>query len=245
MRIDVVSIFPEFFTPFFTGSILGRGQKAGLLDLHAHDLRQWTTDKHRTVDDYPFGGGPGMVMKVEPFHHAVTAIKQANPEATVALLAPSGEPFSQSMAVELSQKPGLILLCGRYEGVDERVRTTLCDRAISVGDYVTAGGEAPALVVVEAVCRLVPGVLGEYSSTLDESHMDGLLEYPQYTRPRLFEGHDTPELLLNGDHAKIEVWRRKQAIIRTAKTRPDLLAQADLSDEEKQMVKRIVGESGS
>jgi len=205
-----------------------------------HDLRGWATDKHRITDDYPYGGGPGMVMKVEPIARAITELRTMNPGAAVALLSPQGEPFCQHMARSLSSLPGLILICGRYEGVDDRVRQFYCDMEISIGDYILTGGEIPAMAVVDAVLRLIPGALGSQESVSDESHSNGLLEYPQYTRPAEYEGRAAPEILLSGDHAKIVAWRRREAIVKTAQLRPDLIEKAGLSGEEQQMAMKII-----
>jgi tRNA (guanine37-N1)-methyltransferase len=222
MRIDVFTIFPEYFESPLRTSLLGRAHEARLLDVRLHDPREFTTDAHRSVDDAPFGGGAGMVMAPEPLFAAVEA---ADPVRPLLLLSASGPRFDQTIARELAAGPGFSLVCGRYEGVDQRVADHLCDGELSVGDFVLAGGEAAALVVVEAVVRLVPGVMGNDDSALDESFTDGLLEYPQYTRPADFRGHTVPPVLLSGDHARIERWRRAQALRRTLTRRPDLLTQ--------------------
>ncbi|MFO7591201.1 MAG: tRNA (guanosine(37)-N1)-methyltransferase TrmD [Acidimicrobiia bacterium] len=220
MRIDVFTIFPEYLAVPLGVSLLGRARDAGVLDVRVHDLREHTTDRHRSVDDAPLGGGPGMVMMPEPIFAAVEA---ADPPRPLLLLTPSGRRFEQSVATELATGDGFSLLCGRYEGVDQRVADHLCDGELSVGDFVLAGGEAAALVVVEAVARLVPGVLGNEASTDDESFVRGLLEYPQYTRPADFRGWSAPEVLRSGDHARIAGWRRDEALRRTRERRPDLL----------------------
>jgi tRNA (guanine37-N1)-methyltransferase len=220
LRIDVFTIMPEYVAGALGTSILGRGQGAGLLDLRVHDPREHATDRHRSVDDAPFGGGPGMVMMPGPLFAAVEA---ADPPRPLFLLSPSGRPFDQARARELAQTPGFSMLCGRYEGVDQRVADHLCDEDLSVGDFVLAGGEAAALVVIEAVARLVPGVLGNDTSTDVESFAEGLLEYPQYTRPAEFRGWEVPEVLRGGDHGRVERWRRAQALRRTAARRPDLM----------------------
>lgn len=220
MRIDLFTIFPEYLTAPLGVSLLGRARDAGVLDVRVHDLRAHTTDRHRSVDDAPLGGGPGMVMMPEPIFAAVEA---ADPPRPLLLLTPSGRRFEQSVATELATGDGFSLLCGRYEGVDQRVADHLCDGELSVGDYVLAGGEAAALVVVEAVARLVPGVLGNDASTEDESFAHGLLEYPQYTRPAEFRGWSAPEILRSGDHARIARWRRDEALRRTRERRPDLV----------------------
>ncbi|HEU5300852.1 MAG TPA: tRNA (guanosine(37)-N1)-methyltransferase TrmD [Acidimicrobiia bacterium] len=225
MRIDLFTIFPEYLAAPLGVSLLGRARDAGVLDVRVHDLREHATDRHRSVDDAPLGGGPGMVMMPEPIFAAVEA---ADPPRPLLLLTPTGRRFEQSVAAELATGGGFSLLCGRYEGVDQRVADHLCDGELSVGDYVLAGGEAAALVVVEAVARLVPGVLGNDASTDDESfgpkgEGGGLLEYPQYTRPAEFRGWSAPEVLRSGDHARIARWRRDEALRRTRERRPDLL----------------------
>jgi tRNA (guanine37-N1)-methyltransferase len=220
LRIDVLSIFPEMLEQFWSWSLLERARTAGLLDLRAHDLRQATTDRHRTVDDAPFGGGPGMVLRPEPVFAAVEAVAPPRP---LLLLGPSGQRFDQAVARELAGSGGFSLLCGRYEGVDERIRAHLCDGELSVGDVVLAGGEVAAMLVVEAVARLVPGVVGNAVSVAEESFADGLLEYPQWTRPSSFRGWEVPAVLRSGDHARILRWRRAMALRRTGMLRPDLM----------------------
>lgn len=234
MRFDVLTIFPRIFAAPLDETILRRAQDAGLIEVAVHDLRDWATDRHRTVDDYPFGGGPGMVMKPEPLFEAVSAIQPlAEPRATVVLLTPQGERLDQELVEELAGLPRLLLICGRYEGVDERVRESLVEREVSVGDFVVSGGELPALLLIDAVSRQVPGVLGSDLSLDEESFSGGLLEYPQYTRPAEFEGHAVPNVLLSGHHAEIAKWRRRQRLLRTRARRPDLLARADLTIEER------------
>ncbi len=228
MRIDVFTIFPEYLEAPLGVSLLGRARDAGILDVRVHDLREHTTDRHRSVDDAPMGGGPGMVMMPEPIFAAVEA---AEPPRPLLLLAPSGRRFEQAVATELAAGDGFSLLCGRYEGVDQRVADHLCDGELSVGDFVLAGGEAAALVVVEAVARLLPGVLGNDTSIDDESFAHGLLEYPQYTRPAEFRGWSAPEVLRSGDHGRIEQWRRDEALRRTRERRPDLLPDGDATGE--------------
>lgn len=229
LRIDTFTIFPEVVDAYCAVSVLGRGCENGSLDLRSHDLRLATTDRHRTVDDTPFGGGAGMVLKPEPVFEAVEAV---GPPRPLILLGPGGDTFDQNMAAELALTGGFSLLCGRYEGVDERIRSSLVDRELSVGDYVLAGGEVAAMVVIEAVCRLVPGVLGNARSSEDETFADDLLEYPQWTRPAEFRGQQVPEILRSGDHGKIERWRRCMSIVRTSRQRPDLLARRGISDDE-------------
>jgi len=231
MRIDVFTIFPGMLIEFWAWGVVGRGVEAGLLDLRAHDLRLAATDPHRTVDDAPFGGGAGMVLMPEPAFAAVEAVE---PHRPLFLLAPSGRRFDQAAARELAALDGFSLLCGRYEGVDERIREGLCDDALSVGDVVLAGGEVGAMVVTEAVARLIPGVLGNDASTAEESFSDGLLEHPQWTRPASFRGMDVPEILRSGDHARVGRWRRAEAIRRTMALRPDLMAaRGGLSDDDR------------
>ncbi len=220
MRIDVFTIFPDYLAGPVDASLLGRARARGLLDVRVHDVRDWTDDPHRSVDDTPFGGGAGMVMTPGPLFAAVEAV---DPPRPLLLLAAAGRRFDQDRARELAAGPGFSLVCGRYEGIDQRVADHLCDGELSVGDYVLAGGEAAALVVVEAVARLVPGVMGNEASADQESFTAGLLEYPQYTRPAEFRGWAVPEVLRSGDHGRIERWRRAQALRRTLALRPDLL----------------------
>jgi tRNA (guanine37-N1)-methyltransferase len=221
MKIDVLTLFPAMFAGPLDESIIKRARNAGLLELGIHDLRNWTHDRHRTVDDRPFGGGPGMLLKPEPLFEAVEQLQVG--ETRVILFSPAGRKFDQSLARELSAQKHLLLITGHYEGVDERVRETLVDEEISIGDYVLTNGALPAMVVIDAVARLLPGVLGDDESSHDESFSHGLLEYPHYTRPAEFRGMKVPEILLSGNHAGIEKWRREQARLRTEKRRPDLL----------------------
>lgn len=229
MRIDIITIFPGMFSPVLDESILKRAQEKKKVSIFAHDLRTYTHDRHRTVDDRPFGGGSGMVLKPEPIFEAVEAVKKeakkakVRGKATVVLLTPQGNTLTQQVCKRLSRIPHLILICGRYEGVDERVREA-CDLEISIGDYVLTGGELPAMVLVDSVTRLVPGVLGDKNSLNFESFEGNLLEYPQYTRPAEFRGKTVPGVLLGGDHKKIEEWRRQQSLQRTRARRPDLSA---------------------
>lgn len=234
MRIETLSVFPDMFEAPLSLSIIGRARERGFLDFHAYDLRDWTHDRHRTTDDEPYGGGQGLLMKVEPVFEALDDLLGAEDTmpGTVIFFTPAGEPFSQAMAQELATHERLIMVCGRYEGFDERVYTR-ADRLISLGDYVLTGGELPAMVVTDAVCRLIPGVLGDDQSALEESFSDGLLEFPQYTRPASYRGLDVPEVLLSGDHGKVDAFRREQALLRTARLRPDLLAKAPLTEAER------------
>jgi tRNA (guanine37-N1)-methyltransferase len=227
VRIDVVTIFPGMFAGPLDESILKRAQAAGLVQIGVHDLRGYTNDRHRTTDDAPYGGGAGMVMRPEPLFAAVEALR--TPDAEVILMSPQGRPFSQQVARELSGRQHIVLLCGRYEGFDERVRQHLATDAVSIGDYVLTGGELPAMVVIDAVVRLLPGVLGSEESLYEESHSSGLLEYPHFTRPPEFRGWQIPDVLLSGNHAAIARWRREQSLLRTLRQRPDLLARADLT----------------
>lgn len=221
MKIDVLTLFPAMFAGPLDESIIMRARKKGLLDLNIHDLRNWTHDRHRTVDDRPFGGGPGMLMKPEPLFEAIENLQRE--ETRVILMSPSGRKFNQQIARELAAQKDLLLVTGHYEGFDERVRTALADDELSIGDYVLTNGALPAMVVIDAVTRLLPGVLGDDSSSHDESFSHGLLEYPQYTRPAEFRGMKVPDVLVSGNHAEIEKWRREQAKLRTQERRPDLL----------------------
>jgi tRNA (guanine37-N1)-methyltransferase len=235
VRIDVFTLFPSAVDGFLAESLIGKARRQGLLDLRVHDLRMATTDVHRTVDDAPYGGGAGMVLAPVPVFGAV---EQVDPPRPLFLLAPGGRRFTQALARELAGGPGLSLLCGRYEGVDERVAEHLVDGELSVGDFVLAGGEAAAVVVVEAVGRLVPGVMGNDASAAEESFADGLLEYPQYTRPAAFRGWTVPEVLRSGDHARVAAWRRAQALARTLERRPDLIAaRGGLTDGEVRLLR--------
>jgi tRNA (guanine37-N1)-methyltransferase len=223
VRIDVLTLFPEFFNGPFDASLLGKARTAGRLELGVHNLRDWATDRHRTVDDVPYGGGAGMVLKPEPFFAAVEALYggiEARPRTV--LLTPRGVPLTQQLVAELAEEPGMLLLCGRYEGIDERVHAALATDEVSIGDYVLAGGEAAACVLVEAVTRLLPGVMGNATSGTDESFSSGLLEYPQYTRPAEFRGMTVPPVLLSGDHGAVDRWRHEEAQARTREVRPDL-----------------------
>jgi tRNA (guanine37-N1)-methyltransferase len=239
VRIDVFTIFPSMVEGFATESLLGKAQARGLIDVRVHDLRSLTTDPHRSVDDAPFGGGAGMVLMPEPLFAAVEA---AGPPRPLFLLGPGGRRLDQSLARSLAGSDGFSLLCGRYEGVDDRVRQHLVDGELSIGDYVLAGGEVAALVVLEAVGRLVPGVLGNEVSADEESFTDGLLEYPQFTRPANFRGWEVPEVLRSGDHGRIARWRRAAALARTLADRPDLIqARGGLSDAEQALLEDATG----
>ncbi|MFC1948061.1 tRNA (guanosine(37)-N1)-methyltransferase TrmD [Chloroflexota bacterium] len=246
MRIDILTLFPEMFESILDTAIFKRAGERDLVKVIVRNIRDYTHDKHRTVDDYPYGGGAGMVLKPEPIFEAVEAIldetdKNYNnmKEVHVVLLTPQGRKFSQAIASELSQYNHLIFICGHYEGVDERVREYLVNDEISIGDYVLSGGETAAMVVADAVVRLVPDVLGSAESQVEESHNSGLLEYPQYTRPPEYRGWEVPEILLSGNHGEIAKWRREHAILRTASRRPDLLEHAELTSEEKQQAEGL------
>ncbi len=247
MRIDILTLFPEMFQGPFDKSIVARARSDGLLQVYFHNIRDYAHDKHRVVDDYTYGGGAGMVMKPEPVDDALAHVYAEGaaeghdqPPATI-LLTPQGEPFSQAIARELAQSSWLALLCGHYEGVDERIRQHLVTREISIGDYVLTGGELPAMVLTDAVVRLQPGVMGSSESAEEESFNMGLLEYPQYTRPSDFKGWSVPAILLSGDHAAVAKWRRQQALLRTAQRRPDLLATAHLSAQERTWLREQTG----
>ena len=240
MEIDVLTLFPAMFSPLFE-SVVGRAIKRGLVTVRMWNIRDFATDRHRTVDDTPYGGGGGMVMKPEPVFAACEAAKAASPTPVdaVILLSPQGRLFHQSVAWELAKASRLILVCGHYEGFDERIRTQLATEEISIGDYVLTGGELPAMVVIDAVVRLIPGVLGNEGSPLDDSFASGLLEYPQYTRPREFRGEAVPEVLLSGNHEAIRRWRRKESLRRTLLRRPDLLEKAKLTPEDLELLREL------
>ncbi len=241
MKFDIVTIFPKMVAGPLAEGIVSRGIANGLLDVRVHDLRTFTTDRHRVVDDMPFGGGPGMVMKPEPLFRAVEAIitERGRPGAVI-LTSPDGERLTQKMAVRLRGLEHIAILCGRYEGVDDRVRTHLATEEVSIGDYVVSGGELPALVIVDAVARLVPGVVGDEQSVARDTFSKGLLDFPQYTRPADFEGHAVPATLLSGNHKEIERWRRREALMRTLERRPDLLDNADLDEQDRALLKEVL-----
>lgn len=241
MLLQILTLFPEMFTGPLHSSIIKRAQEQGLVEFRIWNFREYTTDKHRTVDDVPYGGGDGMVLKPEPIVRCLRAVQEGSPPAKVVLLTPQGELFKQSIAEELAQESHLIFVCGHYEGFDERIRKW-ADRELSIGDYILTGGELAAMVVSDAVVRLIPGVLGSLTSAKYDSFSGNVLEYPQYTRPYEFEGMTVPEILLSGHHARIEEWRRKQSILRTAIRRPDLLQDLHLSDDEKEYLRNILKE---
>jgi tRNA (guanine37-N1)-methyltransferase len=240
MRFDILTLFPEFFSSPLNQSLLGKALAKGVLSVNTYNLRDYTTDRHRTTDDSPYGGGHGMVMKVEPVVRAIEALRSDCAGARVILTTPQGVPFTQALARELSREERLIILCGRYEGVDERVRAFV-DTEVSLGDFVLTGGEIAALALIDSVGRLVPGVLGEPGSIEHDSFSDGLLEYPQYTRPEEFRGQMVPAVLLSGNHAEIERWRRNESLKRTAERRPDLIEKAVLTEAERRLLKETSG----
>lgn len=247
LTIDILTLFPEMFTGVLNSSILGKAQQKGLVQFNLVNFRQFATDKHHQVDDYPYGGGSGMVLKPEPiFLAAEHCLKRVAPgeKPSIILLTPQGERFTQRMAEDFSRKNYLMLICGHYEGVDERVSQYLATHEISIGDYILTGGELAAMVIIDCVVRLREGVLGNENSPQEESFSDGLLEYPQYTRPADFRGMKVPEILLSGHHQKIEAWRRQQALYRTWKRRPDLLKNAHLTEEDKKLLKQWMRQDG-
>lgn len=245
MRIDILSLFPEMFAGPFGQSIINRAVEKNLLDIEITNFREFAFDKHNQVDDTPFGGGSGMVLKPEPLFRAVHAVKEKTDfsERRVLLMCPSGKPFTQEKAKELAGYDQLIFICGHYEGFDARITDSLADEAISLGDYVLTGGELPAMVIVDAVARMLPGVLGSAESAPTDSFYDGLLEYPQYTRPREYEGMAVPDVLLSGDHAKIRAWRRREALRITLCQRPDLLDTAPLSEADRKFLQELQNET--
>jgi tRNA (guanine37-N1)-methyltransferase len=239
MRFDVFTIFPEVFEPYLGSSILQRAQEKGLVNYHLHNIRDWSTDKHHTTDDEPYGGGGGMVMKAEPIFNAVEGVLGAPPVCPVILMTPQGRLFTQSLAREFSQQPHLAFLAGRYEGLDERVRQNLVSDEISIGDYVLTGGELPALVIIDAITRLLPGALGDAEAPDKDSHASGLLEHPHYTRPAVFRDQEVPEILRSGNHTQIERWRRQESLRRTWERRPKMLQNANLSEEDWDFIHRL------
>jgi tRNA (guanine37-N1)-methyltransferase len=246
MHFDILTLFPGLFAGVFEESIIKRAREAGLVTITLHDIRDYAAGRHRVTDDTPYGGGGGMIMKPEPVFAAVEAVLGAELGAVpVILLTPKGRTFTQQVARELSRQRRLLLICGRYEGVDERVHRYLASDEISIGDYVLSGGEVPAMVIVDAVTRLMPGVLGDPSAPFEDSHAEGLLEYPHYTRPPVFRGYAVPEVLLSGHHAEIVRWRRQQALRRTWERRPDLLQRARLTDQDRAYLCQLEAERGS
>ena len=244
MKFSIITIFPGILDAYLNEGVLKRALQKRLIEVEVHNLRDYTLDKHRSVDDYPYGGGSGMVMKPEPFFSAVETLHPDAAGRRVIMLSPAGKRFDQQMAVELSQEErSIVFLCGRYEAIDERVRTSLADDEVSIGDYVLTGGEMPALVIIDAVSRLIPGVLGDEHSAEVESFTWGILDYPHYTRPPAFRGLPVPEVLLSGNHGDILRWRRKEALRRTLWRRPELLGTSELSDEDKKLLNEIKEES--
>ena len=241
MRFETISVIPEVFSAYLGASIMGRAQRSGVIEFVSHDLRDWTHDRHRTVDDAPFGGGQGMLMKPEPIYEAVEDVASRGERPHVVFFSPCGARFDQRAAERLAEKGRVLFVCGRYEGMDERAYE-LADEVLSLGDYVLTGGELAALVVMDAVTRLLPGALGDENSAQDESFSAGLLEYAQYTRPASYRGMDVPEVLLSGDHARVDAWRRRSALERTARWRPDLLSSAELTAEERDFVSALRAE---
>ena len=239
MTINILTIFPEMFESVFAASILGRAREQGLLDIRLTDIRPYSASKHKNTDDYPFGGGAGMVMMAQPIMDAMADAQAAAPGARRIYLGPRGRKLTTEVARELAREPSLILLCGHYEGVDQRALDACIDEEISIGDYILTGGELAAMVLTDCVARFIPGVLGSAESPEEESFSDGLLEYPQYTRPRDLDGRCVPEVLLSGDHAKIRAWRRRESLAATARLRPDLLASAKLDDRDLKILKEL------
>ncbi len=239
MRFDVLTIFSEMFSALLREGILGRAVKREIVDIRLVNIRDFAKGAHKTTDDRPYGGGDGMVMKPGPIYRSLESVERIKGRSLVILLSPQGETFDQAMAWELSEWDQLILVCGRYEGVDERIRSTCVDREISIGDYVLSGGELGAMVIIDAVSRLIPGVLGGETSNLEDSFEGGLLEYPQFTRPRIFQENEVPPVLLSGDHEKIRVWRRTESLKKTLEKRPDLLEKAGLTSEDEEILAKL------
>jgi tRNA (guanine37-N1)-methyltransferase len=239
MRFDILTLFPDLFPSFLKETILGRAVAKGLVDIRLINIRSFARGPHRVTDDRPYGGGDGMVMKAGPIYRALESVERVRDRSRTVLLTPQGELFTQSLAWELSRMEHLVLICGRYEGTDERVRTECADMDLSIGDYVLSGGELAAMVVVDAVSRLVPGVLGGERSNLEDSFEDGLLEYPHYTRPRVFRDQEVPAVLLSGDHERIRIWRRTESLRRTLERRPDLLEKARLTEEDRRILAKL------
>ena len=240
MRIDILTLFPELCRTVMGESIIGRAWEKGLIDVACHNIRDYTDNKQRQVDDAPFGGGMGMVMQAQPIYDCFMTVKDMHPaKPHVIYLSPQGQPLTQKKAVELSKLPRLVLLCGHYEGVDERVLEELAVEEISIGDYVLTGGELPALVLADCVCRMVPGVLAAEECFTEESHFSGMLEYPQYSRPREWKGREVPEVLLSGHHKNIEQWRREQSLLRTRQKRPDLFEKLELTKKDKAFLSSV------
>ncbi|MBK7455368.1 MAG: tRNA (guanosine(37)-N1)-methyltransferase TrmD [Anaerolineales bacterium] len=253
MQFDVFTLLPEVFPSYLETSIIKRARERDLINVRVHNIRDYTHDKHHTTDDTPYGGGGGMVMKPEPVFEAIETVLGINPDPTqpeptsnipIILLTPQGRVFNQSIAQEFSQHPHIALVCGRYEGIDERIREHLVTDEISIGDYVLTGGELPALILIDAIARLLPDVLGDPTGAQDDSHATGLLEYPHYTRPPEFRGWKTPDILLTGDHAKIDRWRREQSLLRTFNKRPDMLEKVELNKQDRKFIESLKSKVG-
>ena len=239
MRFDILTLFPGMFAGPFDESIIRRGRDKQLIDIAIHNIRDWATDRHQTTDDAPYGGGAGMVMKVEPLTACIESVKERHPASTVVMTSPQGRRLTHQVATELAGRDGLIIVCGRYEGIDERVRTLCIEDDISIGDFVLSGGEIAAMTIVDAVTRLIPGVLGSDESAETDSFCDGLLEYPQYTRPHEFRGLAVPEILLSGNHELIRKWRRRESLRKTRLLRPDLMTEGDLTKEDRKLLAEL------
>lgn len=245
MQFDIFTLLPEVIEPYLQASILQKARQNGLIEVATHNIRDWANDRHHTTDDTPYGGGGGMVMKAQPIFDAVESVLGSPAPCPIILMSPQGRPFSSNIARELSGLPRLAILCGRYEGIDERVRENLITDQISIGDYVLTGGELPALILIDAIARFIPGVLGDPTGAEDDSFASGLLEYPHYTKPEEYRGWHVPEVLLSGNHAQINRWRREQSLLRTLKTRPDLLENFSLTDADRKFLKRWMEENES
>lgn len=244
MRFDIFSLFPEVFSSYIEVSIIKRAIRSGLMEVYLHDIRSWTVDRHHVCDDTPYGGGGGMVMKPEPIFTAVEDVLSSPPGCPLIMMTPQGRPFTQRVAQELAELPRVAMLCGRYEGVDERVRQHLVTDEISIGDYVLTGGELPALIVMDAVIRNIPGTLGDPMGAIQDSHASGLLEHPHYTKPRVFRGWEVPKTLLSGDHAKVAQWRHEQSLYRTVKRRPEMLEEYPLSKNDRKFLASLKKDEG-
>lgn len=243
MKIDILTLFPEMFLNFLGTSIVGRAVNKNIVQINCINIRDFSKDKHKRVDDYPFGGGPGMVMRPEPVYDAINSVKDE--DSKVIYLSPKGKTYNQEIAIKLSKEKHIILLCGHYEGIDNRIIDNYIDEEISIGDYILTGGEIPAMVVVDSVIRLLPGVLNNQESYIDDSYFNGLLEYPIYTRPKIFNGIEVPEILLSGNHEKIEQWRKYESLKITYERRPDLIEKLNLSKDEMKMLKDIIQKNSS
>lgn len=243
MKIDILTLFPEIFDFLSSYSIIGRASKDGIVDINSINIRDFSKNKHKKVDDYPFGGGSGMVMQPEPIYEAIESVRQDN--SKIIYLSPQGKVFNQKLANKLSECQHLVFLCGHYEGIDNRIIDNYIDEEISIGDFVLTGGEIPAMIIVDAIVRLLPGVLRGEESYMDESHYNGLLEYPQYTRPREFKGHFVPDILLSGHHQEIEKWRKAEALKSTFLKRPDLIKERNLTKEEQEIISKIIKDINS